>query len=372
MNNENEAGQIARVSVKLPSMWRNNIKLWFAQVESNFEIAGITNDSTKFNYVVAAIDTDILSTVSDIVLNPPAQQKYFTIKNRLCEEFSDSESRQTKKLIYELQLGDLKPSQLLRKMRELGNSFLSEDFLKTLWLQRLPSEVQTILAVSTESLDKLAKLADTIVDVKTDTDRNVCAVKVSNSEFEILRDEVKVLRQEIQELKQELRKGAQNTPRKDRRDSSGRSSSRDRTRNICVFHKKFGKNAYRCIQPCTFSEKLKEAVEIDISPTTRSVAEITRLYVYDKRNNLKFLVDSGSEVSCIPAPRGSRPNLCDLQLVAANNTKIYTFGKKLLNLDLGLRRNFAWKFIIASVPIPIIGADLIKHFDLLIDLKRKN
>ncbi|KAK9877386.1 hypothetical protein WA026_017783 [Henosepilachna vigintioctopunctata] len=139
-------------------------------------------------------------------------------------------------------------------MRELGNSSLSEDFLKTLWMQRLPSEIQTILAVSTESLDKLAKLADTIVDVKADTDRNVLAVKVANSEFEILRDEVKVLRKEIQELKQDLRKYTQNTPKKDRRDSAGRSASRERTRNIRVFHKKYGKNAYRCTQPCSFSD----------------------------------------------------------------------------------------------------------------------
>ncbi|GFX68976.1 gag-pol polyprotein [Trichonephila clavipes] len=34
-----------------------------------------------------------------------------------------------------------------------------------------------------------------------------------------------------------------------------------------------------------------------------------------------------------------------------------------------LRRDFSWKFLIASVPIPIIGADFLENFELLVDLK---
>ncbi|GFQ90225.1 retrovirus-related Pol polyprotein from transposon 297 [Trichonephila clavata] len=60
-----------------------------------------------------------------------------------------------------------------------------------------------------------------------------------------------------------------------------------------------------------------------------------------------------------------------LQLLAANNSKILTYGSKLLNIDLGLRRKFSWKFLIASVPIPIIGADFLENFGLLVDLKRR-
>lgn len=60
-----------------------------------------------------------------------------------------------------------------------------------------------------------------------------------------------------------------------------------------------------------------------------------------------------------------------LELFAANNTKINTYGTKLLNVDLGLRRSFNWKFLIASVPMPIIGADFLENFGLLVDLKRR-
>ncbi|GFW03176.1 hypothetical protein TNCV_157961 [Trichonephila clavipes] len=36
----------------------------------------------------------------------------------------------------------------------------------------------------------------------------------------------------------------------------------------------------------------------------------------------------------------------------------------MLPLDLGLRRHF-WRFVIADVPLPIIGSDFLAHFGLL-------
>ncbi|GBM53070.1 Transposon Ty3-I Gag-Pol polyprotein [Araneus ventricosus] len=58
-------------------------------------------------------------------------------------------------------------------------------------------------------------------------------------------------------------------------------------------------------------------------------------------------------------------------LYAANNTKIKTFGTKRLNLDLGLRRVFPFNFIIAEVSHPIIGADFLERFELLVDVKNR-
>ncbi|GBM33186.1 hypothetical protein AVEN_83693-1 [Araneus ventricosus] len=55
----------------------------------------------------------------------------------------------------------------------------------------------------------------------------------------------------------------------------------------------------------------------------------------------------------------------------ANGTRIATFGTKLLSLDLGLRRTLQWPFIVADVTKPIIGADFLQHFGLLMDLKKR-
>ncbi|GIX96543.1 retrovirus-related Pol polyprotein from transposon 297 [Caerostris darwini] len=56
-----------------------------------------------------------------------------------------------------------------------------------------------------------------------------------------------------------------------------------------------------------------------------------------------------------------------IQLFAAYGTAIPTYGKRLLKLDLGLGREFNWPFIIAIVSQPIIGADFLRHFGLLVD-----
>ena len=57
------------------------------------------------------------------------------------------------------------------------------------------------------------------------------------------------------------------------------------------------------------------------------------------------------------------------ELSAANNSSIKTFGHITMHLDLGLRRDFTWKFIVADVSTPIIGSDFLAHYQLLPDCR---
>ncbi len=66
-------------------------------------------------------------------------------------------------------------------------------------------------------------------------------------------------------------------------------------------------------------------------------------YVYDKSTALRFLVDTGAQVSIIPpssAERSAGPG--ELRLQAINGSNIPTFGLRSLTLDLGLLRAFRW------------------------------
>ncbi|GFW19421.1 uncharacterized protein TNCV_1603151 [Trichonephila clavipes] len=78
---------------------------------------GISSDDTKYSALVANLDAETLFYVSGIVLSPPNSDKYHTLSQRLITQFSDSETQKIKKLLTDLQLGDEKPSHLLRKMR---------------------------------------------------------------------------------------------------------------------------------------------------------------------------------------------------------------------------------------------------------------
>ena len=88
----------------------------------------------------------------------------------------------------------------------------------------------------------------------------------------------------------------------------------------------------------------------------------------DHSSSVRFLVDTGAEVSVVPPSHIEQQHQQDLTLQVANNTSIATYGKRSLTLDLGLRCTFRWVFIIADVKHPILGADFLRHYSLLVDV----
>ena len=72
----------------------------------------------------------------------------------------------------------------------------------------------------------------------------------------------------------------------------------------------------------------------------------------------------------LPKSRANRTSdAACLPLVAANNTTINTYDNCRRVVDVGLEQDYAWTFIVADVEQPIIGADFLIHYSLLIDLK---
>ena len=64
-------------------------------------------------------------------------------------------------------------------------------------------------------------------------------------------------------------------------------------------------------------------------------------------------------------------NCSHLTLQAVNNSPISTFGTCSLTLNLGLRRTFHWVFVITEVKTPILGADFLRYYGLLVDMGHK-
>ncbi|GFW90595.1 uncharacterized protein TNCV_566331 [Trichonephila clavipes] len=111
-----EAVEVAHIALRLPPFWKSNVRLWIAQCDHAFTFSGISSDDTKYSAaLVANLDAETLSYVSDVVLGPPNSDKYHTLSQRLITQFSDSETQKIKKLLTYLQRGDEKPSHILRK-----------------------------------------------------------------------------------------------------------------------------------------------------------------------------------------------------------------------------------------------------------------
>ena len=86
---------------------------------------------------------------------------------------------------------------------------------------------------------------------------------------------------------------------------------------------------------------------------------------------LRSLVDTGTQISVIPATPSYRKNAwSDLVLQAVNNSPIRTYATRSLTLNLGLHRTFRWLLVIADITTPILRADFLQHYSLSVDLSR--
>jgi hypothetical protein len=84
-----------------------------------------------------------------------------------------------------------------------------------------------------------------------------------------------------------------------------------------------------------------------------------RLFITDRVSNLRFLVVTGSDLCVFPRNLvPGRKERTNYDLFAANGTPIPTYGWHTLTLNLGLRRDFTWRFVVTDVQLPIIGVDL--------------
>jgi len=102
----------------------------------------------------------------------------------------------------------------------------------------------------------------------------------------------------------------------------------------------------------------------DASPATSR-----RLFVRDKASGIRFLIDTGADLCVYPRSLlRSVPRKADYELSAANGTPIATYGTMTMSLNLGLRRDFKWRFLVADVAKPILGADFLAYYNLLPDL----
>ncbi|KAH9640026.1 hypothetical protein HF086_008121 [Spodoptera exigua] len=253
---------VATISLpaRLPPFWRQNPRLWFAQFEAAVAASKI-GEEQKFNLVVPLLGNNDLEQIADIILSPPASGKYSTLKERLISTYQESDHRQLQKLLSGLELGDQKPSQLLRKMRDLSGKLLSDEALKVMWLNQLPAQIRAVLSVNTESsLEMLAVMADKMMEHFEPASVNVVSTTTAcqdNLQIALLTKQIEKLTLEIAELRTN-QQNYRHSPRFPHRNRS-RSHSRSRQHNIkpgdpnwvCRYHYKFGDQARKCESPCS-------------------------------------------------------------------------------------------------------------------------
>ena len=149
---------VTSVSLKIPPFLPADPQIWFAQVVAQFQTRNITSQKTKYEYMVTSLSPEFATEVRDLVLTVPDTNPYDKLKTALIGRTATSEQRHLQQLLNSEELGDRKPSQLLRRMQQGDKATtIDQSFLRELFIQRLPPNVRMVL----DSTDKmtLTKLA---------------------------------------------------------------------------------------------------------------------------------------------------------------------------------------------------------------------
>lgn len=229
----------------LPTFWEHDVTLWFLQIETFFTLNKVTNADSKALHTISSLPQNVLRKIADILPTTDYDQLKSTLLQRC--EVSDQES--IRKLLAKQELGDRKPSQLLLDLKYLakrGN--IPNNIVQEIWLQQLPTNIQDILQVSKEPLQKLGDIADKIMSrSQVQTETNVQSASLSQ-ELTDLRKDINDLRHNMKFLlKPKL------SPRHKTRSPSPQRPPRQRSPlGLCWYHRRYGRKAQRCQAPCNY------------------------------------------------------------------------------------------------------------------------
>nr|VZI06587.1 unnamed protein product [Spirometra erinaceieuropaei] len=247
------AQSLHAINFTLPEFWQHAPELYFIRIESAFYSANVTKELANYHKLVEVLPASVISQVQSLLANPPADAPYSALKAEILRLNSLSDRQRYHQLIKEESLGDRKPSELLRRMRcLLGDMQVDDKFVKEMFLERLPTDVQTILASGSQDLtvSQMAEMADRMIEVQRFQSPSVAQISSSSSVNEHLLKQVSAMADEMASLKIQLARLTSSRSR-----SRRRSRSRPRTADTCWYHTNFGVKARRCSSPCSFKPK---------------------------------------------------------------------------------------------------------------------
>lgn len=264
-------------NVKLPPFWVKSPSIWFKQVESIFALNNIKAQSTRYFYLVSSLPSEVLEKVEDIISDSSLDKNYDGVKNKILSRLTFSEEERINKLLYGMEIGDSKPSELYRKIKSIAgdSAVFSDTVIDKLWQNRLPKFVNCSLQLlSNKSTDERLAIADTIFETSKSfqifelskfsgpsasdfpsTPSTSLSVPLNN-----LEQKCNKLESEISEIKNMLQGFNFNSRRprshsRNRQNFRYRSNSRPRNNGLCFYHDRYGKFARSCRDPCKWVDK---------------------------------------------------------------------------------------------------------------------
>jgi len=227
--------------INLPRFWRHSPQHWIIHVEAVFQYYGIESDILKVNNVLMSLDEEEIQIVSDLL---GGNVNYANIRSRLISSNIPTRETPSRSVMQHGDMGNCRPTQLLRDMRRFLPQSTSNVLLKQFLLHSLSPAIRNIISGLHGSLDSLAKHAEKIMDYARRETYAASSADAFEHRFRALEDIMAAL--PTSQSNQDNRSG-----------STARRSSRPRSRplqnrNFCYYHNKFGNMAIKCHGSCSF------------------------------------------------------------------------------------------------------------------------
>lgn len=266
---------------KLPPFSVRDPAFWIHRLDTYFTCCGITDQVLKYQITANEIPEPFASELRDLLISMPEADPYDKLRDGILGRFAESRTQRVRRLLAGETLGDRRPSQFLRHLQHLlgddaGPS--EQDFLRELFLQRLPETTRLVLSASgtSVSLGDMASMADRMHEyafhsvhaaARTQTlpmEKSHLAFSSGDGTslqeaFRRLEMRVTSLADEIRRLQNDAKSSKSVGERVSRATvaNSGRrfahrspSRSREITDGQCHFHNRFGDKAESCYKGC--------------------------------------------------------------------------------------------------------------------------
>ncbi|KAF0299550.1 hypothetical protein FJT64_027732 [Amphibalanus amphitrite] len=281
-----ETAQRPLASFRLPPYTPEEPDLWLLQVECAFDISGVSSDELRYKLLVANLPATIAVQVKDVIRT---SRSFTALCDALKSRLAQSRADRLQSLLSRQQLGDQKPTALLRSMRNelaaAGDAPVDTELFRTLFKQRLPQPVRAALALlpADSALDALAEAADRYLDASGPDPRVAvvtapppqpatpapaqpsagleAVVATLVAKMDSLQASHRGLEASNRRLQDALRRDRgrsqsrrRRAPSSSRPPTPARSPTPTNEDDLCWYHQRFGSRARRCESPCSWAE----------------------------------------------------------------------------------------------------------------------
>ena len=134
--------------------------------EAAFRRAHVRTESVQADCIIANLDHHLIPNIKHLIeLDPKPADIYTQIKTRLISSFPASAEARLRRLLRGEVISEGKPSLFLARLRALNGGSCTDNILRSVFLEQMPSQIRAILTMSNiDSLQELANLADKILE----------------------------------------------------------------------------------------------------------------------------------------------------------------------------------------------------------------